>query len=153
MYFTIVALLLFICPFASVVIEAGRSHHAFTDLVLIGRWWTFWAVGVRLLLAGIRQVVQPRFTAEAIFEFRDPAVFPLIREIGFGNLSMGTLGIWSLFQSEWVLPAALVGGLYYGLAGLGHIPEKHKNATQYTAMISDGFACMALLSFAIKSLV
>jgi hypothetical protein len=41
---------------------------------------------------------------------------------------MGALGICSVFRPEWVIPAAIVGGLYYGLAGLGHLPQKNKNA-------------------------
>ena len=153
MYFIIVILFLFICPLASVAIEAFRSHETLTSLVLIGRWWTFWAVGVRLFLAGIRQVVQPRFTAEEIFEIHDPSALPIIREIGFANLSMGTLGICSIFRPDWVIPAAIVGSLYYGFAGLGHLPQKNKNAKEYTAMVSDLFAAGILAWFALKSAI
>lgn len=149
MYFIVVGLFLFVCPAASVVIEASRAHHSVIDPVLIVRWWTFWAAGVRLFVAGIRQVIQPRFTSEAIFRIRGASVLPLVREIGFANLSMGAIGIWSVFQMSWVVPAAIAGGLYYGLAALGHIPQKDKNAKEYTAMISDAFACLILLVFAI----
>jgi hypothetical protein len=153
MYFIIVILFLFVCPLASIAIEAFRFHESATSLVLIGRWWTFWAVGVRLFLAGIRQVVQPRFTAEEIFEIHDPSALPIIREIGFGNLAMGTLGIFSIFRADWVISAAIVGSLYYGLAGLGHLPQKNKNAKQYTAMVSDGFAAGILAWFVLKNVV
>jgi hypothetical protein len=51
------------------------------------------------------------------------------------------------------VPAALVVGLYYGLAGLGHVGVKEKNATEYTALVSDAFACFILLFFVAKSLV
>jgi hypothetical protein len=71
----------------------------------------FWAGGVRLLIAGIRQVVQPRFTAEEIFRIHDRASFPIVREVGFANLSTGLLGICSLFRVGWVVPAAIVAGL------------------------------------------
>ena len=30
---------------------------------LVGKWFVFWAVGARLFIAGIRQVIQPAFTA------------------------------------------------------------------------------------------
>jgi hypothetical protein len=43
-----------------------------------------------------------------------------------------------------VIPAAIVGGLYYAFAGLGHLPQKDKNAKENTAMISDGFAAVVL---------
>src|SRR5579862_4102226 len=116
MYFVVVVLFLLVCPAASVAIDAMRSHEALVNAVLIGRWWVFWAVGIRLFVAGVRQTIQPRFTAEEIFNVRDASALPLVREIGFGNLSMGVLGIWSLFHAGWVVPAAIVGGLYYGFA-------------------------------------
>jgi hypothetical protein len=153
MYFIIVILLLFVCPLVSVAIEAFRLHVTLTSSALIGRWWTFWAVGVRLFLAGLRQVVQPRFTAEEIFEIHDPSALPIIREIGFGNLSMGTLGICSIFRPDWVIPAAIVGSLYYGFAGLGHLPQKNKNAKEYTAMVSDLFVAGILAWFVFKNVI
>jgi hypothetical protein len=153
MYFAIVILFLLVCPLASVVIEAGRLHEGLTGLALIGRWWTFWAVGVRLLVAGVRQVVQPRFTAEEIFGIHDAGALPIVREIGFANLAIGTLGIVSVVRSDWVIPAAMVGGLYYALAGLGHLPHKDKNAKEYTAMVSDWFAATVLGWFVVRSLM
>jgi hypothetical protein len=153
MYFIIVILFLFVFPLVSVAIETFRFNETLTNLVLIGRWWTFWAVGVRLFLAGIRQVVQPRFTAEEIFAIPDPSALPIIREIGFANLSMGTLGICSIFRSEWVIPAAIVGSLYYGFAGLGHLPQKNKNAKEYTAMVSDWFAAGILAWFVLRNTI
>jgi hypothetical protein len=152
MYFILVILFLLICPLTSVAIEALRSHQTLTSLALVGRWWAFWAVGVRLFLAGIRQILQPRFTAEEIFGIRDKSAFPIIREIGFGNLSMGTLGICSIFRPDWVIPAAIVGSLYYGCAGLGHLPQRNKNAKEYTAMLSDWFASGILAAFVINAI-
>jgi hypothetical protein len=153
MYFIVVFLFLFVCPLASVAIEALRFHETWKSVELIGRWWTFWSVGVRLFLAGIRQVVQPRFTAEEIFEIHDLSALPIIREIGFGNLSVGTLGICSVFRPDWVVPAAIVGGLYYGFAGLGHLVEKNKNNKEYTAMVSDWFAAGILAWVVLKNIV
>ena len=150
MYFAIVLLLLLILPAASILIEAAHSHA--TLLFLIGRWFVFWAVGIRLFIAGIRQVIQPKFTAEEIFAIHEPAAFPIVREVGFANLSMGLLGTCTLFHTAWIVPAAIVGGLYYGLAGAGHIFQKNKNAKEYTAMISDEFVFIILLIFILDSL-
>ena len=75
MYVIIVVLSLLVCPAASVVIQAAQGHHSFDDPVLIARWWTFWAVGIRLFIAGIRQVIQPRFTTEEIFRIRETKCF------------------------------------------------------------------------------
>jgi hypothetical protein len=147
MYFAVVILLLLILPVASVIAELAVSGGTFNVVFLIGRWFVFWSVGVRLFIAGVRQVVQPRFTAEEIFGIQDSASFPIVREVGFANLSMGLLAICSMFRSSWVVPAAIVGGLYYGLAGVGHIFQKRKNAKELTAMISDVFIFLVLAVF------
>jgi hypothetical protein len=144
MYFAVVILLLLIFPVASVVVDAATSGNTVSVLSLMGRWFVFWAVGVRLFIAGARQVIQPRFTAEEIFGIHDAASFPILRELGFANLSIGLLGICSVFRPAWIVPAAIVGGLYYGLAGIGHVFQKNKNAKEYTAMISDGFVFVVL---------
>ena len=147
MYLATVFLLLLILPLGSVSTEALRFGHTIADMHLIGKWFVFWAVGVRLFLAGVRQVLQPSFTAAEIFEIHEPKALAIVRELGFANLSMGLLGLLSLWQQDWQIPAAIVGGLYYGLAGLGHISQRRKNAKEYTAMISDGFAFLVLLGF------
>ncbi len=152
MYFITVALLLLIFPVSSIAVEAIRSGHAVSMIGLIGKWFTFWAVGIRLFIAGLRQVIQPRFTAEEIFGIREQASFAIVRELGFANLSMGTLGIWSLFHNGWTVPAALVGGLYYGLAGALHIFRKGKNAKEMVAMISDAFVFVVLAIFLVSTL-
>ncbi|MGD0435189.1 MAG: DUF6790 family protein [Bryobacteraceae bacterium] len=151
MYYAAVILLLFVFPAASVIIEASFSRDAVRFSFLIGRWLVFWAVGVRLFIAGLRQVLQPRFTAAEIFGIHDPASFAIVREVGFANLSMGLLGVCTLFRVGWMVPAAIVGGLYYGLAGLGHVFQKSKNAKEYMAMVSDGFVFLALTAFLANS--
>ena len=90
------------------------------------KWFVFWAVGVRLFIAGVRQVAQPQFTAESIFEIKDRAAFALVRELGFANLSTGTLGLANLAVPAWVVPAAIVGGLFYGLAAAGHVSRQEE---------------------------
>jgi hypothetical protein len=152
MYFVGVILLLFIFPVASVITEVTLYRHTVNILFLAGRWFVFWAVGVRLFIAGARQVTQPQFTAEEIFGIHDPGSFAIVREVGFANLSMGLLGICSIFRSGWIVPAALVGGLYYGLAGMGHIFQKKKTAKEYMAMISDGLVFLVLMVFVLDSL-
>jgi hypothetical protein len=151
MYFVLIILLLFIFPLAS-TIEAALTTHTVSIAFLAGRWFVFWAVGIRLFLAGARQMIQPQFTAEEIFDIHDRRSFAIVRELGFANLSMGLLGICSLFRADWIVPAALVGGLYYGLAGVGHIFHKRKNAKEYMAMISDGFVFLVFLIFLLSTL-
>jgi hypothetical protein len=147
MYLVSVILLLLVFPACSVAAELLWRHGAADVLLLIGRWFTFWAVGVRLLIAGLRQVIQPRFTAEEIFEIKDRGAFAIVRELGFANLSMGALGLLSLARSEWIVPAAVVGGLYYGLAGAGHVFRSNRNFQENVALVSDLFIFILLAVF------
>jgi hypothetical protein len=147
MYLVTVVLLLFVLPAASVVIETLWAAGSADVLLLIGKWFVFWAVGVRLFIAGIRQVVQPQFTAEDIFAIKDRAALPLVREIGFGNLSMGLLGLLSLVKAGFLVPAAIVGGLYYGLAGIGHLIRGERNFAGQVALISDLWMFVVLAVF------
>ena len=151
MYLVSVVLLLLVLPAASVIVAMLAAPHGRDVVALIGKWYVFWAVGIRLLLAGVRQVSQPRFTAAEIFDLDDVKAFPIVREIGFANLSMGTLGVSSIFRPDWLVPAAVAGGLYYGLAGLGHV-VRSRNAKGRIAMLSDGFAFLVLLGAAVNGL-
>jgi hypothetical protein len=145
-YAVTIVLLLLVLPASSLGIDLYlHPHQAVLDLA--GRWWTFWGVGIRLFLAGVRQVVQPAYTAEAIFGLEDPGALPIVREVGFGNLAFGTLGILSLLRVEWLVPAAIAGGIYYGLAGVGHIPRKNKNSKEWTALVSDLGVFLILAAF------
>jgi hypothetical protein len=147
MYFINVVLLLLVFPAGSVVAESVFSGHSPSIISLIGKWFVFWAAGVRLFIAGVRQVIQPQFTAEEIFDIHDRGSFVIVRELGFANLSMGFLGIASILRPSWVIPAALAGGLYYGLAGLGHVFQKGRNAKENMAMVSDIFISLVLIAF------
>jgi hypothetical protein len=48
---------------------------------------------------------------------------------------------------NWMAPAAIVGALYYGLAGLDHIGQKRETMSEYIAMISDGYAFLLISIF------
>ena len=54
----------FRCLITTAPTRAWRSLDHY--LCLVGRWFVFWAVGVRLSLAGLRQFLQPAFTARQI---------------------------------------------------------------------------------------
>ncbi len=136
-YVTTVVLLLAILPVASMAVERGVAAVPPDWWALGGKWFTFWAAGVRLLLAGIRQTTKPAFTARTIFKFEGTESFPVIRELGMANISMGLLGVASLILPDWRVAAAAVGGLYYGLAAAGHIVRKPEGANERVALYSD----------------
>jgi hypothetical protein len=135
MYLISVILLLAVLPIVSIVVETALRHGDL--LFLIGKWFVFWACGARLFLAGIRQTLNPAFTASTIFEIEDKGVEKIVQELGFGNLSLGLLSLLTIFAPAWIVPAAIAGGLYYGLAGLKHATNSGRNANQNIAMVSD----------------
>ncbi len=88
MYYAVIILLMVVLPAGSAVAEFLLTQGGVGWVPLIGKWYVFWAVGVRLLLAGLRQVVSPGFTAD-LLKVKDPAALTLVRELGFGNLAIG----------------------------------------------------------------
>lgn len=152
MYLVSVVLLLLVLPSVSVVAEALLAPGGAALMMLIGKWFTFWAVGVRLFAAGVSQNLRPEFTAESIFGLEDASALGIVREVGFGNLAMGTLGLLTLLEPRWVTPAALVGGLYYGLAGIGHLLRKARNSKEQVALVSDLLIFLLLAVFVATAL-
>jgi hypothetical protein len=79
-YLAIVVLLMLVLPLASLLIETREP-----GLALVGKWWNFWVIGVRL------------FTAEVIFHATSADSHVVVRELGIANLCIGALGIASLW--------------------------------------------------------
>jgi hypothetical protein len=63
MYFAAVILLMLVLPAVSVAIEALRTPGGADLMALVGKWFTFWAVGARLFLAGATQSLRPQPTS------------------------------------------------------------------------------------------
>jgi hypothetical protein len=147
MYLAAIILLMLVLPAAAVAVEALLYPGAAGLMALVGKWFTFFAVGVRLLLAGASQVIRPQFTSESILGVKDPGAYVLVREVGFGNLSIGTLGLLSLAAPSFLLPAAIAGGLFIGLAGAGHAVRKNLNFKEKTALVSDLLIFVLLAAF------
>jgi len=146
MYLIMIILLMFVFPVISILVEFFVLRNPAGTILLVGKWFVFWGVGVRLFLAGLRQSLTPSFTAEKIFGITDKKSLILVQELGFANLAIGILGICSLFSPSWLTPAAVCGALFYGLAGIRHITSK-KNGLEQIAMISDLFLFVVLLVY------
>jgi hypothetical protein len=123
------------------------------DSALVAKWFMFWSVGWRLLLAGARQIAQPEYTAREILGLQSAESSTVIRELGFGNLALGVVGVLSLWLSSWQLAAALAGGLFYALAGINHALQKNRNRLRNVAMISDLFVALVLLGVCVDAAV
>ena len=142
MYLAVVLLTMLVLPAGSMLVE--HLHGTTPLLLLAGKWFVFWSVGVRLMLAGVRQFVQPAFTAEQIFGTKSPDVLPLIRELGIANVATGVVGLLSLAMPSFVLPVAISAGIFYGVAGVRHALEAHRSTNENIAMVSDLFVCAVL---------
>ena len=145
MYYAIVATFMFVLPLLSIGIEAAVVGLA-PVVYLVGKWFVFWSVGIRLFTAGLRQIFQPEYTAQTILGMKSTESLLLVRELGFANVALGTAGILSLFFPTWRLPVALIGGIFYGLAGLNHVLQDHRNPLENVAMASDLFVAAVLLA-------
>jgi uncharacterized protein DUF6790 len=143
MYLAMILLTMGALPVVSLLFEArfGGGHADW--LLLAGKWFVFWAVGVRLLLAGLRQTRDPAFTA-AMLNVREPASFIVVQELGFASLSLGVLGLLAILNASWIVPAAVAGGLFLGLAGIKHALKGDRTVKENIAMVSDLWAAAVL---------
>ena len=141
MYLLIVINTMLVLPLASLSLEYLFIGNPVNAILSFEKWFLFWALGVRLFVAGLRQVFQPDFTAKHIFEIEDPKANVVVQELGFANISFGLVGMASLYIPHWALPGLLLGTVFYGLAGINHIFKK-KNRTEWIALISDLYAAV-----------
>jgi hypothetical protein len=145
MYIAAVVGFMFVLPVACTVGEV-LVRHAPLSLVLFGGWFVLWAVGVRLLLAGLRQIFQPRYTAQVILSLKSEESLILVRELGFANVAIALIGIGSTVFPSWRPAGALAGGVFYALAGGNHVLQPHRGKLENIAMASDLWAAAVLLA-------
>ncbi|MDB5678016.1 DUF6790 family protein [Sphingomonas bacterium] len=146
MYIAIVLCLMLIFPFAGIGVEYGHAPL----MALVGKWFVFFGVGWRLAIAGIRQIAQPRFTAEHIFNVTGGGgVLVLVRELGFANLGTGLVGIVSLWRPDFTLPTAIVAGIFYAAAGVMHSLEANRSTNENVAMVSDLGIAIVLAAYVV----
>lgn len=124
------------------------------DPVLVyGKWWVFWGVGTRLLVAGLAQVSSKCPTAEILGSTTaSVAEKQLTRELGTANIGMGLAGLLALVPG-WALPAGLAGGVFLLLAGLMHVTKKDKGPEEALATWTDLLVGVAVLVLAVGVIV
>ncbi|MET0861256.1 MAG: DUF6790 family protein [Microbacterium sp.] len=150
-YFIVVIAQTVVLPLVSGIIELAATGG--DPIQVFGKWWVFWGVGTRLLLAGVVQVSGRGQTA-AILGADKPSVqeTQLARELGTANIGMGLAGLLALVPG-WALPAGLAGGVFLLLAGLMHVAKKGKNQKEAVATWTDLVVGVVVLIFAIATLV
>ena len=145
-------LLLFILPLLSIASECIVEKESM-DWILIGKWFIFWAIGIRLFTAGIKQSSNPEFTAVKIFKMKSSESFVVIRELGFANIALGVMGILSVINSNWRILAAITGGLFFGLAGIQHLFKRPDSRNELIAMLYDITVLLIILLFLAFTLI
>lgn len=149
MYIVSLFVVLLILPILSIAIHVA-SGKVELDMAVIGKWFVFWAVGIRLFTAGFSQMFRPKFTAEKILGIKDPKSFLVVRELGFANLAIGTVGMGSILDPTWIVPSAISGAIFYSLAGVNHVMTKERNKLENMAMITDLFVAGVLFAFCLS---
>jgi hypothetical protein len=150
MYVLLVLFQTLILPVISGTIEllvAGGD-----PVIMYGRWFLFWGVGARLLIAGFSQAVRPGFTIQNILGASNPGANQIARELGFANISLGVGGLLGFFVPGWSIPVAIIGGLFLGIAGFAHIAKKHPNVKEIVATWTDLLIFVTMTIFVIWSL-
>jgi len=145
MYALVVIALMLVVPIGCTIFEVFQSNQGVFGFSILLKWFVFWAVGVRLLLAGLRQIIQPGYTAEVIFGVKSEVSRLLVRELGFANTAIGCIAAGSLTSSSWLMPAAIAGTVFYGLAGVNHFLHKERTRNGNIAMVSDVVVAVVLI--------
>ena len=150
-YFILVILQTIILPIVSGVIELVVVGG---DPVLVfGKWWVFWGVGTRLLVAGVAQL-SGKGPTSAILGAAAPSIqeTQLTRELGMANLTIGLAGLLALVPG-WALPAGFAGGIYLLIAGIMHLPKKGKNPQESLATWTDLLVGVVVVVLAVYVLI
>jgi hypothetical protein len=150
-YFILVIGQTVVLPIVSGVIELATVGG---DPVLVfGKWWAFWGVGTRLLVAGLAQVSGRGPTSEILGATTpNVQVRQLTRELGTANIGMGLAGLLAVVPG-WAVPASLAGGVFLLTAGLLHVAKRGKNAQESLATWTDLLVGAVVVVLAVSTLV
>lgn len=134
-YLLIVVILTGVIPIVLTCLQALIDGHS--PVYNFQKWFIFSAIGVRLFLAGLRQLCKPTFTLRTIFKIEDDKSTILVQELGLHNVIMGLLGMCVPAMPHLMSLVATIGGLYFGGAGILHFFTEQRSENQTIAMISD----------------
>lgn len=152
MYLFSVLLLTIVLPLASLAVEHFFLGSPLPLAALLGKWFVFWAAGIRLFVAGLRQLAQPQFTSKQIFHIETDEALLIVRELGVANLAIGTAGIISLWKPGFVLPIAIVGAIFFGIDGINHAREQGRSTNETVAMATDLWVSLVLIAYLVVTL-
>ncbi|MFS0894677.1 DUF6790 family protein [Microbacterium sp. 179-I 3D3 NHS] len=150
-YFILVIAQTVVLPIVSGIIELATVGG--DPILVFGKWWVFWGVGTRLLVAGVAQV-SGKGPTTAILGSAQASVQEkqLTRELGTANIGMGLAGLLALVEG-WAVPAGLAGGVFLLLAGAMHVAKKAKNAQESLATWTDLLVGVVVVVLAVSTLI
>ncbi len=141
----VVIALMILVPIGCTIFEVFQSNQGAFAFGILLKWFVFWAVGVRLLLGGMRRLIQPRYVAEVKLGIKSEDSAPLVRQLGFATTAIGCIAVGSLMSSSWLTPAAIAGSVFYGLAGVHHLLRKARNRNENIALVCDVLVAVVLI--------
>ena len=150
-YFALVIAQTVALPLVSGAIELAETGG--DPILVFGKWWVFWGVGSRLLVAGVAQV-SGKGPTSTILGATTPSIqeVQLTRELGVANIAMGLAGLLAIVPG-WALPAGAAGGVFLLIAGIMHVPKKNKNAQETLATWTDIIVGVAVVVLAVYTVI
>ncbi len=106
-------------PIVTSIVDIYIHNEKYSNLNIWYKWFLFWSIGIRLLLIGIKKVLFPLFYIKKVYKSycNQPNI---IKDFGFSYISIGILGIISLFYDNWKFPTYITGSILYLLIGLNY---------------------------------
>lgn len=153
-YPVVIVVLTVVAPLVHILVVLAGSGWTADPWPVIGSAFVFWAVGIRLLAAGLSQILRPGFTSQGILGTKDGSANQIVQELGAANVGMGVIGlVATLWLAEWIPAAALVACIFLGFAGLRHVAKKGKNVNEAVATYTDIFVALVLAAYLVATLV
>lgn len=122
-----------VLPLVSAAVE---YHFTKTGMsaVLVGKWFIFWTVGIRFLVAGFTQVIRQGRGA-LILQGDTTGGFGKV--LGLVKMLLAGMAFLCVMKDSWSLLAAITVGVYVGLAGFQHDFKKPNTAEGWISMVYD----------------
>ncbi len=136
LFYVIDFVLKLLFPLCSVVGEYMIAATAI-DPGLIAKWFIFWGLGICLLVKGVVQLTIPRFAAFYSYHSINLKNREIVKQLGILNISIGALGVFSLFNEQAQQTAAFTAVIYFGLTTLWHFFRKADPAYEIISLVTD----------------
>jgi len=128
-------LLLAILPLLS---AAAEHHfvHASISIILLGKWFMFWTIGIRLLIKGFVQVIRSRRNGNSSLLSKDET-WEVAKILGLAKMALAGMGFLCVVNDQWSLLATITVGVYLGLTGFQHDFKRPSTTTGWMNMSYD----------------